>query len=126
MKNRLESSGESEDIFRRSRIELRLVNPDIYVRTYLAYQSKTVEDDYSSFFANVRYKSERTGELSLWFNLGEFNHNLGRVDYWYAFVENRLELFENLKSVVKVTHSYRRNRTDEHVSTASLGIEIAI
>jgi len=126
VKHRLESGGESEDIFRRSRMELRLINPEFYVRTYLAYQSKTDEDDYSSFFTNVRYKSERTGELSLWFNLGEFRHNEGRVDYWYGFVENRMELFENLKSVAKITHSYRRSRPDEHVSTASLGIELAI
>lgn len=125
-KHRLDSGAETEDIFRRSRIELRIVDPSLYVRTYLAYQSKTDGGDYSSFFANVRYKNIRMGELAVWFNLGEFKHNRGRVNYWYGFLENKNEVMEHLKTIVKLTHSYRRDRTEEHLSTVTVGLELTI
>jgi len=126
IKHRLETGNETDDAFRRSRIELRYINLSLYVRTYLAYQSKTDEDDYTSFFTNVRYKDSRMGELALWFNLGEFRHNQGRIDYWYAFVEYRNEIIENLKTVAKLTHSYRRGQPDEHLFTITLGFELTI
>ena len=126
IKHRLESAQETEDIFRRSRIELRLINPMLYVRTFLAYQSKTDKDDYISLFASTKYKTERIGELSLWLNLGEINHNQGRIDYWYGYIENKSELIENVRTVAKFTHSYRRGESDEHISTVSVGVEVSI
>jgi len=125
-KHRLESLQEVEDIFRRSRVELRFVNPAVYVRTYLAYQSKTGSDDYMAFFINSRYTTRRGSELSLWFNLGEFKHNQGRVDYWYGFIENRNKLFDNVRTIAKFTHSFRRGRADEHLSTISVGLEVTL
>ena len=107
-------------------MELRLIDPKLYVRTYLAYQSKTDKDDYMSFFANAKYKNSRFGDLSLWINAGEINHNRGRVDYWYAFIENKNELIENVSTVAKFVHSYRRGEYDEHISTVSVGVEVTI
>ncbi len=126
IRHRLVSAGETEDIFRRSRVEFRFINPKVYVRAYLAYQSKTGKDDYISFLVNTKYKSERIGELSLWFNLGEINHNQGRIDYWYGYFENKNELLSNVKTVAKFTHSYRRGESDKHISTISVGIEATI
>ncbi len=126
IKHRLETGQENKDIFRRSRIELRIINPLFYVRTYLAYQSKTDEDDYLSFFTSTKYKNERIGELSLWVNLGEINHHEGKIDYWFAYIENKNELFENIKTIAKLIHSFRKGEADEHTSTVSVGIEVTI
>ena len=126
IKHRLESGQQIENEFRRSRIEIRYINPSLYIRTYLAYQSKTNEDDYTSFFTNVRHKNARLGELSLWLNLGEFRHSQGEINYWYAFIENRYEILENLKTMVKLTHSYRRGESDAHVSTITMGFDLRI
>ena len=98
----------------------------LYIRTYLAYQSKTDKDDYISFFANTKYKGSRFGELSLWLNLGEINHNRGRIDYWYGYIENKNVLVEHVSTVAKLIHSYRRGESDEHISTISFGVEVTL
>lgn len=126
IKNRMQSTLESKDIYRRSRVELRFIDAELYVRTYLSYQSETNEDDYMSLFVNCRYKSAELGETSVWINIGEFKHNKGDVNYWYGYLENKQSLFDNVSTLAKLSHSYRRGAADEHVSTVSIGLEVAL
>lgn len=126
VKNRIVSTGETEDIFRRTRLELRYISPEFYVRTYLAYQSETEEDDYTSLYSNFKYKSAGFGEFAVWLNIGKYNHNKGRIDYWYGYIENKVELTQNIRTLTKLTHSYRRGASDSHISTVSLGLEAII
>jgi hypothetical protein len=96
------------------------------VRTYLAYQTETGEQDYTSFFANAKYKTARIGELSVWLNWGEIDHNRGRLNYWYGYIQSKSILNKNIGTIVKLTHSYRRGEADKHISTVTVGLEAVI
>jgi hypothetical protein len=126
IKHRFTSGQDTEDILRRTRLELRYISPSVYIRSYLAYQTETDEDDYTALFANARVKTVELGEFSVWVNLGEFNHNAGRIDYWYGYIENKNELAESVRLVAKIAHSYRRGETDSHISTVTLGAEVSL
>ena len=125
-RHRLQSATETEEISRRSRVEIRYQNPTLYVRTYAAYQSKSGEGDYLSLFANCLYKSRDFGDMSLWLNIGKYQIDDGTLVYWYGFLENRQKLFDNVNTLAKISHSYREGHADEHVSTFSIGLEITL
>lgn len=126
IRNRSLSMTGSDNTFRRSRAELRFINSEVFVRTYIAYQSETDEDDYTSLFFNLRYNSREYGRTSLWLNIGEFDQSDGEINYWYGYIENKQELFQNVHTLAKISHSYRRGSTNEHSSTVSIGLEVTI
>ena len=111
---------------RLTRAELRYLSKNVNARTYLAYNSKTGTRDFISILASIRYDHPEFGQLYFWGKLGEINHTEGRLDYLYAFVENRYEVFENVITIVKFSHSYRRANKVPHLSTVSVGLKAQI
>ncbi|MEE8149420.1 MAG: hypothetical protein V3T75_03095, partial [candidate division Zixibacteria bacterium] len=111
---------------RLTRAELRYLSKNVNARSYLAYNSKTGSRDFISILASIRYNHPEFGKLYFWGKLGEINHTEGRLDYWYAFVENRYEVFQNVITIVKFSHSYRRENKEPHVSTFSVGLKAQI
>ena len=124
--SRSKSRIENEIITRRTRAELKFKSAKISIRTYWAYNTKTVEDDYMSLLANLRFESKELGRMNVWGNLREYNHNTHQIDYWYAYIENQNELFENLSVSTKFSHSYRRENKEPHLSTFSVGLKAQI
>ena len=124
--SRIRSRIENEITTRRTRAELKFKSAQINIRTYLAYNTKTAADDYMSLFVNFRFETKELGRLKVWVNLREYNHNTNQVDYWYAYIENKNDLFENLSVSVKFSHSYRRENKVPHLSTFSVGLKAQI
>jgi len=124
--SRIKSRIENEITTRRTRAELKFQSSQINIRTYLAYNTKTAADDYMSLFVNFRFETKELGRLKVWVNLREYNHNTNQVDYWYAYIENKNDLFENLSVSVKFSHSYRRENKEPHLSTFSVGLKARI
>ena len=121
--SRSKSRIENEIITRRTRAELKFQSSQISIRTYLSYNTKTAEDDYMSLFANLRFETNELGRMNVWGNLREYNHNTNQIDYWYVYIENQNDLFENLSVSTKFSHSYRRENKEPHLSTFSVGIK---
>ncbi len=121
--SRSRSRIENDIITRRTRAELNYQSAQISIRTYLAYNTRTAEDDYMSLLANLRFESKELGRMNVWGNLREYNHNTNQIDYWYAYIENQNDLFENLSVSTKFSHSYRRENKEPHLSTVSVGIK---
>ena len=121
--SRSKSRIENEIITRRTRAELKFQSAQISIRTYLSYNTKTAEDDYMSLFANLRFETNELGRMNVWGNLREYNHNTNQIDYWYVYIENQNDLFENLSVSTKFSHSYRRENKEPHLSTFSVGIK---
>jgi len=109
-----------------SRAELRYLSKNVNARSYLAYNSKTGSRDFISILASIRYDHPEFGKLYFWAKLGEINHTEGRLDYWYAFVENQYEIFGDVITIVKFSHSYRRENKEPHLSTFSVGLKAQI
>jgi len=124
--SRSRSRIENEIITRRTRAELKFRTAQISIRTYLAYNTKTAEDDYMSLFVNLRFETHELGQMNVWGNLREYNHNTNQIDYWYAYIENQNDLFENLSVSTKFSHSYRRENKEPHLSTFSVGLKAQI
>jgi len=124
--SRSKSRIENEIITRRTRVELKFTSAKISIRTYLAYNSRTAEDDYMSLFASFRFETRELGRMNVWGNLREYNHNTNQIDYWYAYIENQNDLFENLSVSTKFSHSYRRESKEPHLSTFSVGLKAQI
>ncbi len=124
--SRIRSRIENEITTRRTRAELKFKSAQINIRTYLAYNTKTAADDYMSLFVNFRFETKELGRLKVWGNLREYNHNTNQIDYWYAYIENQNDLFENLSVSTKFSHSYRRENKEPHLSTFSVGLKARI
>ena len=124
--SRSKSRIENEIITRRTRAELKFKSAQISIRTYLAYNTKTTEDNYMSLFANLRFENEELGRMNFWGNLREYNHNRNQVYYWYVYIENQSDLSENLSVSTKFSHSYRRENKEPHLSTFSVGLKAQI
>jgi len=124
--SRIKSRVENEITTRRTRAELKFQSARINIRTYLAYNTKTAADDYMSLFVNFRFETKELGRLKVWGNLREYNHNTNQIDYWYAYIENQNDLFENLSVSTKFSHSYRRENKEPHLSTFSVGLKARI
>jgi len=116
----------SELTTRRTRAELRYTSKQFSMRTYLTYNTETDKTDHMSFFANVKVKTKDIGKIYVWGNLREINHNSGKIDSWYGYIENQNNLFENLSVSTRFSHSYRRANTIAHLSTVSVGMKATI
>jgi len=110
----------------RTRAELRYRSKQFSLRTYLTYNTKTDKTDHLSFFANLKIKTKEFGEIHGWGNLREINHNSGKIDSWYGYIENQNNLIDNLSVLTRFSHSYRRADKESHLSTVSVGLKATI
>jgi hypothetical protein len=123
---RRETQGGDAQIRQRSRLEARITAGNWRVRAYIAYSTETGSRDYLSVFMNVRQESREFGRWDIWSNLARFDPKEGRVNYWYVYVQNSQALSTNLRTSIKLSHTYNCRSGDRHVIAMALELEAGI
>ncbi|UCG62334.1 MAG: hypothetical protein JSV52_03350 [Candidatus Zixiibacteriota bacterium] len=112
------SRGETRSDFSSVRRQTRLITRwrlgNFYLRTYIGYNSHTVKRDFTSFFVNLKYNFDSYGQMELWSNVSEIDHNEGRIKRWYAFVRSRIEVMGGVSVALKLSHTYSAASEQEH------------
>ena len=119
-KKRFKDQNESETEDHKTRLETRFSSGNLFVRSYIGYQTKTGEKDYLSLFMRLRNTNTRFGSLEFWSNLSHIDINNSMIDYWYSFIRIKQQLFLNFSTGIKFSHSYNRSSNDHHSTTVIL------
>jgi len=90
-------------IDRRTRLEGRFSSDNLSLRGYLSYNTRTNRPDYLSLFLRIRANLKRIGRVVFWSNLGRWNIQMKRVDYWYCFISNQQKIFSNFITIRSIT-----------------------
>ena len=122
-RRRLADSG--DDTTQRPRFEATYDSRTLAVRSYVAYVHRTGLDDVLSLFATARVAGQ-FGKCEIWTNIGRYNLNEGRLDYLYGFISNELPLHKWLQAVVKLSHAYNRDATNQNLTVMSVELEAAL
>lgn len=115
-RNKLDGTGSSNWVSRRSRLEVRFTGNKLNLRSYAAYNSRSERSDYLSLFTRLSYRSDRLGLTELWSNIGRISPQRRQTDYVYFYLKNEQSLMPNLFAGVKLSHSYSRSTADSRLT----------
>jgi hypothetical protein len=119
LNNRKKRKIENDITRKQARIVFKHFTDKFYLRTYLAYNTKTAKNNYSSFFLNTRWQSQSFLEWDIWLNMGRFNLNSMSVDYWYAFLKNEFTFSSHIHGYMKASFRYNRSSSEQHRNSIS-------
>jgi len=124
-KRRRTIAGASDDTIQRPRFQVTYGSRSLSVRSFVGYVHRTDTADMVSLFATARL-SGQFGDGVLWANIGRYNVGAGRIDYLYGFISDELPLYERLRAVVKLSHSYNRDSKNQHLTVVSVELEATL
>lgn len=122
--NKINSPG--DNIKRQTKIEMRYRTNKIYWRNYIGYYTQSAKKDYLSIFSNIKYEKSDSAIIELWLNVGKIDLKNWLLDYWYGFIRNELKLATNIKTAVKLSHTYNRNSDMKNRTLLSFELNMII
>jgi len=124
IRNSLTSRDES--ITQKIRLEFRFKDEKSYLRIYTGYKKESGNSDYLIIFAQARKNVSSANKFEIWANLGEYNLDSKKIDYFYAYFQEHLRLFDRLETTTKFGYSYSRKRTIQDEFTISFTVKVLI
>ena len=121
-----ESLYDRDAVVRRTRAEVRYGRAALAVRTYVGYTVRSGAADSWNWFARLRYRSARVGDLEIWANLGTISPARRQIDYAYGYVQLRQMIGEAVAIAVKIAQRYSRGADDPHRTTVALEAEAVL
>ena len=98
-----------------TRLEYKLRQNGVYLRTYIGYQNDDIHD-YAMMFVRTSKEVPSVGVLELWCNLDKINLDSHQLDYMYLYVQERVPVSRFLHIIAKYSYRYSRSYTDRQQS----------
>ncbi len=99
-----------------TRLEYKLKQNGVYLRTYIGYQTDDIHD-YAMMFVRTSREVPSVGVLELWCNLDKINLDSHQLDYMYVYVQERVPVRQFLHIIAKYSYRYSRSYTDRKQSS---------
>ncbi len=99
-----------------TRLEYKLRQNGVYLRTYIGYQNDDIHD-YAMMFVRASGEVPSVGMLELWCNLDKINLESHQLDYMYLYVQEKIPVRQFLHIIAKYSYRYSRSYTDRQQST---------
>jgi hypothetical protein len=103
------------------RLESRFSSGRLSLRSYIGYSRRSDDYSYGSLLVTGRWASRQETMIEFWSNIGRVNSE--GIQYWYAFARLQHQLWPQVESSVKLTHTY--NRTSDNRSMVQLILEVS-
>lgn len=104
----------------RWRLEGRFNSGDLYLRSYIGYNTDSERRSYLSLFATIKINLRPAGFVQFWSNFHRFGAE--GLEYWYLFICGEQAMIDNVKARFKLAHTYRNNPANRGQTTLSLGV----
>jgi len=95
------------------RAEYRRASKKFYFRSYIGYRYNSDDKEYLSQFVRVRFSHAVFDNIEFWFNLSRLNMETGKIDYFYGYLKESVELMRDFMLGVKYHYRYSRDYSDK-------------
>ncbi len=105
-----------------SELKYRSLNTNI--RTRFSINDDNKSQTYFSLLTDIKLNTKIAGEIRFWSNFSRIKN--GMVEYWYGFVEQQRDLFDQLLLGIKLSHAYTKSQTVADRTTISVELRAFI
>lgn len=102
------------------RLEYRLKQELLDLRSYLGFTRDKADRKYLSYFMRLKNRFRGFGLAELWLNLARVDRSSGHIDYFYAYIREALNLSAALEVGAKYSYRYNRRISDREQSILQL------
>lgn len=106
------------------RAESRFETGGLNARAYIARTFSDRQADYWSLFCRATVRFRNGMEVRAWSDLGRMTGT--GIHYWYGFVQQTQQLFENVYVSTKFMHRYNHDSSQQHISIIELELTAGI
>jgi len=106
------------------RAESRFVLGGFDFKSYIEYTDDLYDKKFLSCFVRARSDIIRFGRLDIWINFDKIDYDAGRLDYFYGYIDETLDINSNFEIGAKYSYRYSRSCSDRYVSQIMLETKV--
>jgi hypothetical protein len=95
------------------RLEYRFRKDALFLRSYLGYTDDKYGREYISCFARMRTDINGFGRVEVWLNPDRFDYVDGRLDYFYGYAQETIDVTSALELSAKFSYRYNRRYSQQ-------------
>jgi hypothetical protein len=88
-----------------------------FFRSYIGYRIDSERNKYLSYLCRIRTSFGKPGTGEIWLNFDKINIQTGRLDYFYGYFREAVNLMKSVELGLKYSYRYSRNYSDQGQST---------
>jgi len=98
------------------RVESNIIFGIFDIKNYIEYTDDLYDREYLSLFQRIRGDVRDFGLVDIWLNMDKINLKAGRLDYFYGYVSEMVEMNSTFELGAKYSYRYSRASTDRYES----------